>query len=158
MNIELYNPKLNWHIMPDNDEYINVLREQGVSKFNPIEYYKETLYQKSEKKVIKRSKKAQKIIDDNIKEKNEELKKSEEENKVKQWEEEKQVNKIKEEQVEEINTEEIEKQKTLYNSLYVLKQKFPENTENIHIDPDMSYETLNQKKDLFFRHYVLSRL
>ena len=36
MNIELYNPKLNWHIMPDNDEYINVLREQGVSKFNPI--------------------------------------------------------------------------------------------------------------------------
>ena len=78
MNIELYNPKLNWHIMPDNDEYINVLREQGVSKFNPIEYYKETLYQKSEKKVIKRSKKAQKIIDDNIKEKNEELKNEEE--------------------------------------------------------------------------------
>jgi len=78
MNIELYNPKLNWHIMPDNDEYISVLREQGVSKFNPIEYYKETLYQKSEKKVIKRSKKAQKIIDDNIKEKNEELKNEEE--------------------------------------------------------------------------------
>lgn len=78
MNIELYNPKLNWHIMPDNDEYINVLREQGVSKFNPIEYYKETLYQKSEKKVIKRSKKAQKIIDENIKRTNELLKKEEE--------------------------------------------------------------------------------
>lgn len=78
MNIELYNPKLNWHIMPDNDEYINVLREQGVSKFNPIEYYKETLYQKSEKKVVKRSKKAQKIIDDNIKRTNELLKKEEE--------------------------------------------------------------------------------
>lgn len=59
--------------------------------------------------------------------------------------------KEKEEQVEEINTEEIEKQKTLYNSLYVLKQKFPENTENIHIDPDMSYETLNQKKDLIMK-------
>ena len=52
MNIELYNPKLNWHIMPENDEYINVLREQGVSRFNPIEYYRETLYQKSEKKVV----------------------------------------------------------------------------------------------------------
>lgn len=59
--------------------------------------------------------------------------------------------KEKEEQVEEINTEEIEKQKTLYNSLYVLKQKFPENTENIHIDPEMSYETLNQKKDLIMK-------
>lgn len=78
MNIELYNPKLNWHIMPENDEYINVLREQGVSKFNPIEYYKETLFQKSEKKVIKRSKKAQTIIDNNIKERNELLKKEEE--------------------------------------------------------------------------------
>ena len=43
--------------MPENDEYINVLREQGVSRFNPIEYYRETLYQKSEKKVVKRSKK-----------------------------------------------------------------------------------------------------
>jgi len=59
--------------------------------------------------------------------------------------------KEKEEHVEEINTEEIEKQKTLYNSLYVLKQKFPENTDNIHIDPDMSYETLNQKKDLMMK-------
>ena len=59
--------------------------------------------------------------------------------------------KEKEEHVEEINTEEIEKQKTLYNSLYVLKQKFPENTDNIHIDPDMSYETLNQKKDLIMK-------
>ncbi len=78
MNIELYNPKLNWHIMPDNDEYINVLREQGVSKFNPIEYYRETLYQKSEKKVVKRSKKAQEIIDNNIRETNELLKKEEE--------------------------------------------------------------------------------
>ena len=78
MNIQLYNPKLSWHIMPENDEYINVLREQGVSKFNPIEYYKETLYQKSEKKVIKRSKKAQMIIDENIKKTNELLKKEEE--------------------------------------------------------------------------------
>lgn len=59
--------------------------------------------------------------------------------------------KEKEEIVEELNTEEIEKQKTLYNSLYVLKQKFPENTENIHIDPDMSYNTLNQKKDLMMK-------
>lgn len=78
MNIQLYNPKLSWHIMPENDEYINVLREQGVSKFNPIEYYKETLYQKSEKKVVKRSKKAQMIIDENIKKTNELLKKEEE--------------------------------------------------------------------------------
>ena len=78
MNIQLYNPKLSWHIMPENEEYINVLREQGVSKFNPIEYYKETLYQKSEKKVIKRSKKAQIIIDENIKRKNDLLKKEEE--------------------------------------------------------------------------------
>ena len=59
--------------------------------------------------------------------------------------------KEKEEQVEEINTEEVEKQNTLYNQLYVLKQKFPDNTQTIHIDPEMSYDTLSQKKDLIMK-------
>ena len=38
---EIYNPKLTWHIIPDKLEYIQVLKEQGVSNFDPIAFYKE---------------------------------------------------------------------------------------------------------------------
>ena len=38
---EIYNPKLSWHIMPDTNEYIKILQEQGVSNFDPIAFYKE---------------------------------------------------------------------------------------------------------------------
>jgi len=52
---------------------------------------------------------------------------------------------------EETTKQEEDKQNHLYNQLFVLKQKFPENTENIHIDPDMTITALNQKKDLIMK-------
>ena len=52
---------------------------------------------------------------------------------------------------EETEKQEEDKQNHLYNQLFVLKQKFPENTENIHIDPDMTITALNQKKDLIMK-------
>ena len=57
---------------------------------------------------------------------------------------------VKEKNEEEINNEKLEEEKKthLYNQLFVLKQKFPENLENIHINNDMNYKTLNEKKDL----------
>ena len=57
---------------------------------------------------------------------------------------------VKEKNEEEINNEKLDEEKKthLYNQLFVLKQKFPENLENIHINNDMNYKTLNEKKDL----------
>lgn len=61
--------------------------------------------------------------------------------------------KVKQENIseEETSKQEIEKQTHLYNQLFVLKQKFPENTENIIIDPCMSLNALSQKKDLIMK-------
>ena len=42
-------------------------------------------------------------------------------------------------------------QNTLYNQLFVLKQKFPDNTKEIHIDKDMSIHVLQEKKDLILQ-------
>ena len=36
----IYDTKLSWHIMPDANEYITVLQEQGVSNFDPITFIK----------------------------------------------------------------------------------------------------------------------
>jgi len=57
---------------------------------------------------------------------------------------------VKEKNEEEKNEEKLdeEKKNTLYNQLFVLKQKFPENLENIHINPDMNMKTLTEKKNL----------
>ena len=57
---------------------------------------------------------------------------------------------VKEKNEEEINNEKLDEEKKthLYNQLFVLKQKFPENLENIHISPDMNHKTLSDKKDL----------
>ncbi len=44
-----------------------------------------------------------------------------------------------------------ERQQALYNQLFVLKQKFNDNLENINIDPEMSCSTLNTKKDLMMK-------
>jgi hypothetical protein len=52
---------------------------------------------------------------------------------------------------EETTKQEEDKQNHLYNQLFLLKQKFPENTENIHIDPDMTLTALSQKKDLIMK-------
>jgi len=40
---------------------------------------------------------------------------------------------------------------TLYNQLFVLKEKFPEGTKNIIIDPDMSPSVLEEKKALILQ-------
>ena len=57
---------------------------------------------------------------------------------------------VKEKNEEELNNEKLEEEKKthLYNQLFVLKSKFPENLENIHISPDMNHKTLSDKKDL----------
>jgi len=57
---------------------------------------------------------------------------------------------VKEKNEEEKQEEKLEEEKknTLYNQLFVLKQKFPENLENIHINPDMNIKTLTEKKNL----------
>jgi len=52
---------------------------------------------------------------------------------------------------EEETKENEEKQQQLYNQLFVLKQKFPENTDKIHIDTSMTYSALSQKKDLIMK-------
>ena len=52
----------------------------------------------------------------------------------------------------EEETEEITKKTNdLYNQLFVLKKKFPEHLNDIHIDKDMNMSTLSQKKDLILR-------
>jgi len=59
----------------------------------------------------------------------------------------KRVKEKNEEEIQEVKLDE-EKKNTLYNQLFVLKQKFPENLENIHINPDMNMKTLTEKKNL----------
>ncbi len=44
-----------------------------------------------------------------------------------------------------------EKRENLYNQLFVLKQKFPDNTGDIHIDKEMSFKTLESKKSLILQ-------
>ena len=78
--IEIYNPKLLWNIMPDKEKYLIILMEQGVSKFNPIEYYNETKICNNDEKV-KLSKNALKIINSN-KLKKKELLKTDENNRI----------------------------------------------------------------------------
>tara|TARA_B100000902_G_C27322055_1_gene925401 strand:+ start:730 stop:3699 length:2970 start_codon:yes stop_codon:yes gene_type:complete len=86
---EIYNTKLSWHIMPESIEYIKILQEQGVSNFDPIAFYKEANREnlivddneklsKKERKKNKISKSGQKLIEANIKRKEEELKEGEE--------------------------------------------------------------------------------
>jgi len=63
----------------------------------------------------------------------------------------------KDKEVEETLKEEItekennEIRNTLYNQLFVLKNKFPDGTKNIHIDPEMSVAVLEEKKALILQ-------
>ena len=45
----------------------------------------------------------------------------------------------------------LKSQSNLYNQLFVLKKKFPDFTEDIHIDSDMNMTTLEEKKDLIMK-------
>jgi len=44
-----------------------------------------------------------------------------------------------------------EKKINMFNQLYVLKQKFPDNTSDIHIDKEMSLKILEEKKSLILQ-------
>ncbi len=57
---------------------------------------------------------------------------------------------VKEKNEEEENNHKLDEEKRnhLYNQLFVLKQKFPDNLENIHINHEMNYKTLDEKKNL----------
>ncbi len=61
----------------------------------------------------------------------------------------------KEEEVIKKNEEEEklndEKKTNMFNQLFVLKQKFPDNTSEIHIDKEMSLKTLEEKKSLILQ-------
>ena len=92
-DLNIYNTKLSWHVMPEETEYLKVLQEQGVSNFDPIAFHKETNLQneiennnnnenvnlsKKERKKNKVSQSAQKYKDKNVQRKEEELRNSEE--------------------------------------------------------------------------------
>jgi hypothetical protein len=55
------------------------------------------------------------------------------------------------EEQEAVEKENNDAKNTLYNQLYVLKNKFPENTKNIIIDPDMTLSSLEEKKALILQ-------
>jgi len=55
---------------------------------------------------------------------------------------------LKEEISEKVNNE---ARNNLYNQLFVLKNKFPDGTKNIHIDPEMSVAVLEEKKALILQ-------
>jgi hypothetical protein len=66
--------------------------------------------------------------------------------------------KRKNDKVEELNKKNEEEEKlenekkiNMYNQLFVLKQKFPENTGDIHIDKEMSLKILEEKKSLILQ-------
>ena len=61
----------------------------------------------------------------------------------------KQEEKVKktEEEVQQLD----KKTNDLYNQLFVLKKKFPEHLNDIHIDKDMTMSTLSNKKDLILK-------
>ena len=60
-------------------------------------------------------------------------------------------NKEEEKKSEEEEKLNDEKKNNLYNQLYVLKQKFPENTSEIIISKDMNIKTLEEKKSLILQ-------
>ena len=67
-------------------------------------------------------------------------------------------NKRKVDKEEEVNKKSHEEEKlndekktNMFNQLFVLKQKFPDNTSEIHIDKEMSLKTLEEKKSLILQ-------
>jgi len=44
-----------------------------------------------------------------------------------------------------------EKRNSLFNQLFVLKEKFPDNLQNIHINKEMNIKTLEEKKELIVK-------
>ncbi len=56
-----------------------------------------------------------------------------------------------EEKKEEDIKADNKKSTDLYNQLFVLKKKFPEHLDDIHINKEMNVDTLNEKKDLIMK-------
>lgn len=89
-DLNIYNTKLSWHVMPEENEYLKVLQEQGVSNFDPIAFHRETNLQnelenentdnlsKKERKKNKVSLSGKKVIEQNVRRKEEMLRNSEE--------------------------------------------------------------------------------
>ena len=66
----------------------------------------------------------------------------------------KRKNEKNEQEIKKNNEEEKlndEKRNNLYNQLFVLKQKFPDNTGEIMISKDMNIKTLEEKKSLILK-------
>ncbi len=59
--------------------------------------------------------------------------------------------KVEEEKKEEDIKADNKKSTDLYNQLFVLKKKFPEHLDDIHINKEMNIDTLNEKKDLIMK-------
>tara|TARA_R110002126_G_scaffold88181_1_gene211440 strand:- start:127 stop:582 length:456 start_codon:yes stop_codon:yes gene_type:complete len=55
------------------------------------------------------------------------------------------------EEEEAVTKENNDTRNNLYNQLFVLKNKFPENTKNIIIDPEMTLTALEEKKALILQ-------
>lgn len=55
------------------------------------------------------------------------------------------------EEEEAVTKENNDTRNNLYNQLFVLKNKFPENTKNIIIDPEMTLSALEEKKALILQ-------
>ena len=91
MESTIYNPQLEWYKMPESIEYIKILQDQGVSTFDPVKFYNEakddikeevdlnTLSRRERKQIKKNkiSKKAAKMIENNIKKKENALREEE---------------------------------------------------------------------------------
>ena len=48
----IYNPKLKWYNLPEKNEFIKILQDQGVSNFDPVKFYKESTREKNQIKFI----------------------------------------------------------------------------------------------------------
>ena len=57
----LYNPELKWYNLPEKNEFIKILQDQGVSNFDPVKFYKEAnkdeILEKQNSKLTKKQKK-----------------------------------------------------------------------------------------------------
>ena len=84
----IYNPELKWYNLPEKNEFIKILQDQGTTNFDPVAFYKESnkdeilkdqnsKLTKKQRKKMKKSKAALRIIAENKKNKEVKLRKDE---------------------------------------------------------------------------------
>ena len=126
---ELKNPN-NKNVSFEIDENGTDIEDKDIDEMSPIEYkkfLKKKVSQFTEEEKAHYNKLAQKQ-----KRKND---KTEEEKK----------------EIELNNKNDEDKKNKLYNQLFVLKEKFSDHTDKIHISKDMNIKTLEEKKDLIVK-------